>query len=580
MAIDFAPPSPDLSPPQITPATYTSPLQSAQALQTLRNTQAQNAQQQAQTAQTQAVTKGVGLQNTQTGLDIQSQQGLMQAYRDNNGDVNKTLQAAPGYNVLPKDSMGFATNMANLAKTRAETDTATLAATDKMHDLLNQSYQPLFNEPDPAKRAAMLPGINQSILQQSPGIKPNELLQSADDQTIQHAQAAYTTQQWIKTQADALKDKATAAQTNQETADKQRASAVQDYQAAAGPDGTVSDPQALARLQQQYPKIAFPTTPAGAKAFIGSQVPVEKQPEYGIGQMQLAGAQNMTPQSLAAAVGGSIDQTKYPDQYQRTLNDAQNAVRFGLGAKGVQAAIKDGSDRVSQRENAISTAQVTSIPFREQALQNQQFQQGQQSYQFHAAELDRLAQPVTESLQTTQRLNDTLAQGTPQSDALVGAQLVRMVSGAQGSLAGTVPLVEQAVGGRSHWQDLQAAIQKWSTDPNSASSITPEQRQQIHSLADAMTQRTQARQQILMQGRSALAGASGPAQHRAILADVTNKLGSANIAAPSAAPGAGALPQGAGKVIDTTNAAAFIQAANGDKAKGRFLAQQNGWKLQ
>jgi hypothetical protein len=296
--------------------------------------------------------------------------------------------------------------------------------------------------------------------------------------------------------------------------------------------------------------------------------------------MQLAGAQNMTPQSLAAAVGGSIDQTKYPDQYQRTLNDAQNAVRFGLGAKGVQAAIKDGSDRVSQRENAISTAQVTSIPFREQALQNQQFQQGQQSYQFHAAELDRLAQPVTESLQTTQRLNDTLAQGTPQSDALVGAQLVRMVSGAQGSLAGTVPLVEQAVGGRSHWQDLQAAIQKWSTDPNSASSITPEQRQQIHSLADAMTQRTQAQQQILMQGRSALAGASGPAQHRAILADVTNKLGSANTAAPSAAPGAGALPQGAGKVIDTTNAAAFIQAANGDKAKARFLAQQNGWKLQ
>jgi hypothetical protein len=77
MPIDFAPPDSDLRPPQITPATYTSPLQSAQALQTLRNTQAQNAQQQAQTAQTQAVTKGVGLQNTQTALDIQSQQGLM-----------------------------------------------------------------------------------------------------------------------------------------------------------------------------------------------------------------------------------------------------------------------------------------------------------------------------------------------------------------------------------------------------------------------------------------------------------------------------------------------------------------------
>jgi hypothetical protein len=365
MPIDFAPPSPDLSPPQITPATYTSPLQSAQKLQELRNAQAQNAQYQAQTAQTQAVTKGVGLSNTQTALDIQSGQGFLQAYQDNHGDVDKTLQAAPGYNVLPKDIMAFGTHMANLAKTRAETDTATLAATDKMHDLLNQSYQPLFNEPDAGKRAAMLPGINQSILQQSPGIRPNELLQSADDQTIQHAQAAYTTQQWIKTQADALKDKAAAAQANQETADKQRASAVQDYQAAAGPDGTVSDPEALARLQQQYPKTAFPTTPAGAKAFIGSQVPVEKQPEYGMKNLEFTNAGSLNPQSIQQRADLMFNPNNYSGpikaQVQREHDTAvQSAIAaMPLGTAAVNKAFTDSSDRIGRLTAGVAQANAT-----------------------------------------------------------------------------------------------------------------------------------------------------------------------------------------------------------------------------
>jgi hypothetical protein len=255
--------------------------------------------------------------------------------------------------------------MANLAKTRAETDTATLAATDKMHDLLNQSYQPLFNEPDPAKRAAMLPGINQSILQQSPGIRPNELLQSADDQTIQHAQAAYTTQQWIKTQADALKDKATAAQTNQDTADKQRASAVQDYQAAAGPDGTVSDPQALARLQQQYPKIAFPTTPEGAKAFIGSQVPVEKQPEYGMKNLEFTNAGSLNPQSIQQRADLMFNPNNYSGpikaQVQREHDTAvQSAIAaMPLGTAAVNKAFTDSSDRIGRLTAGVAQANAT-----------------------------------------------------------------------------------------------------------------------------------------------------------------------------------------------------------------------------
>lgn len=261
--------------------------------------------------------------------------------------------------------------------------------------------------------------------------------------------------------------------------------------------------------------------------------------ESQIKQREAEAMQNMTPENAAAMVKGSIDPAKYPDQYARTLSDVNNALRLGLGTKGVQAAIKDGSDRISQRENTIAQAQVTSIPFREAQLQNQQFQRTQQSYQFHAAELDKLATPVTQIQERIQRLNDTLAQGTPQADALVAPELLTVMSGGQGSgLRMNEAEISRIVGGRSKWEDLKAAVNKWSLDPTKANSITPEQRQEIHNLAGTVTQRANEKLGIIMNARSALAGASGPEQHRVILADTTNKLG----AAAQAQPGGGSAP--------------------------------------
>jgi hypothetical protein len=237
--------------------------------------------------------------------------------------------------------------------------------------------------------------------------------------------------------------------------------------------------------------------------------------------------QNLTPENLAGMVKGSIDQTKYPDQYQRTLNDANNAMRLGLGVKGVQAAIKDGSDKVAQRENVIAQANATSVPFREAALQNQQFQRTEQSYRFHAAELDKLAAPVTQLNQRISRLNDTISQGTPQADALVAPELLSVMSGGQGSgLRMNESEISRIVGGRSKWESLKAAMNQWSLDPKQANSITPEQRTEIHALVDEVTKRSMAQQSIIGDARSQLAGATGPEQHKVILANAQNKLSS------------------------------------------------------
>lgn len=270
-----------------------------------------------------------------------------------------------------------------------------------------------------------------------------------------------------------------------------------------------------------------------------------------ISQMEADAAKNITPEEVGKMVTGSIDAKKYPDQHARTLNDAMNALRAGLGRKGVIAAIKDGSDRVSQRENAIAQAQVTSIPFREAALQNQHFQQTQQSYQFHASELDKLAQPVIQTSERIQRLNDTLAQNTPQADALVAPELLSVMSGGSGSgLRMNEAEISRILGGRSKWEDLKASINKWSTDPSKANSITPDQRAQIHSLADVVTGRVNERLQTVMKARSALAGASGAEQHRAIMSDTVNKMGTINTE-PSNKPGAStpSVPAGVSSVL-------------------------------
>src|ERR1035437_4258854 len=118
--------------------------------------------------------------------------------------------------------------------------------------------------------------------------------------------------------------------------------------------------------------------------------------ESTIKQAEAAGVKQMTPETIQSSVASRIDPAKYPDVYKRTLSGANDAIRFGLGVKGVEAAIKDGADRITSRENAIAQAQVTSIPFREAALSNTHWQQNQASYQFHAAELDKLTTPVNQ----------------------------------------------------------------------------------------------------------------------------------------------------------------------------------------
>src|SRR6185369_3592128 len=154
-------------------------------------------------------------------------------------------------------------------------------------------------------------------------------------------------------------------------------------------------------------------------------------------------------------------------------------------------------------------------------------QQGRsdKSYQFHSGQLDKVGKPVEDAVTRLGRLQDTLAQNSPQADALVAPELLTVMAGGQGSgLRMNEAEISRIVGGRSNWESLKAAANKWQTDPSKANSITPSQRQQIRSLVGVVAGKLQAKQKIMDDARQSLINANDPEEHKRILYEARKKL--------------------------------------------------------
>jgi hypothetical protein len=147
------------------------------------------------------------------------------------------------------------------------------------------------------------------------------------------------------------------------------------------------------------------------------------------------------------------------------------------------------------------------------------------SYQFASAQLDKMKVPIDTLVTRLGRLNDTIGQNTPQADALVGPELLTVMAGGAGSgLRMNEAEIARVVGGRSKWQDLEAAINKWRLDPKAARSVTPEQQQQIGALLKTVNDKVVAKQGILDDARQELIASDDPKEHRRIVADANKKL--------------------------------------------------------
>jgi hypothetical protein len=147
------------------------------------------------------------------------------------------------------------------------------------------------------------------------------------------------------------------------------------------------------------------------------------------------------------------------------------------------------------------------------------------SFQNNKASLDKLATPIEDLGRRMSRLSDSINQQTPQADAVVAPELLSVMAGGTGSgLRMNEAEISRIVGGRSNFESLKAALNKWQLDPNKALSITPDQRQQMRALVGAVNERNKRSLAAINAARYALIDANDVDTHRRILADVEKQL--------------------------------------------------------
>lgn len=107
-----------------------------------------------------------------------------------------------------------------------------------------------------------------------------------------------------------------------------------------------------------------------------------------------------------------------------------------------------------------------------------------QNVQEHAyAELNKWAAPVQGHIDAIRELGTMINAKTPEADKLIAPLVIKATIAGQGSgFRMTRAEIENVVGGRSHWESLQAALQQWSLDPTKALSLTESQRDDLRGL--------------------------------------------------------------------------------------------------
>ncbi len=147
------------------------------------------------------------------------------------------------------------------------------------------------------------------------------------------------------------------------------------------------------------------------------------------------------------------------------------------------------------------------------------------SYQQTKTDLETVRKPIADQADRLGRLVDSIDQQTPQADALIAPELLTVIAGGQGSgLRMNEAEISRVIGGRSNYEGIKAALNKWQADPSKALSITPAQRDQMRRLVSAVANRNAAKMAILDQAAQDLIDAPDVQTQRQIIVGVKRKL--------------------------------------------------------
>jgi hypothetical protein len=146
------------------------------------------------------------------------------------------------------------------------------------------------------------------------------------------------------------------------------------------------------------------------------------------------------------------------------------------------------------------------------------------SYTFNAKELDNERKPLEATMAKISSATSNIDLKNPQADALLAPQILSLAAGGPGSgLRMNEAEISRILGGRTEWESLKAATNRWSTDP-SHPAIPEAQRAQMIQILQAAQGKGVEKNEVLQWADSALIDADDPTTHRQIVAQARKFL--------------------------------------------------------
>lgn len=156
------------------------------------------------------------IQLNQARIAQQSQQALMEAYANNNGDLNKTLaDARASGKVTPGDLLGFQEKSVAIQTQAAKLSETQLANVDKEHGLLESSLESFKSMPPEQRTPQAIAAVAGSLAQQGVDISKYQpafqaLAKNPSDDTIRQLEMGFKGEQWVLANEKAQREAASA----------------------------------------------------------------------------------------------------------------------------------------------------------------------------------------------------------------------------------------------------------------------------------------------------------------------------------------------------------------------------------
>jgi hypothetical protein len=146
------------------------------------------------------------------------------------------------------------------------------------------------------------------------------------------------------------------------------------------------------------------------------------------------------------------------------------------------------------------------------------------SYQFNSTQLAKERSPLEAMMGKISTATTNVDLKSPQADALLAPEILSLAAGGAGSgLRMNEAEISRILGGRTAWESLQAAMNKYSTDPKHPQ-IPEAQRAQMVQILQAAQAKGIQKQQVLEWAESALVNADDAKSHRQIVQDARKFL--------------------------------------------------------